>query len=138
MSQKPLAPKLPITVDAAMGAKLRAARKALGMSQKQLGEVAGVSFQQKQKYEKGTNRVASSTLQKFAVSLNLPIEHFFEDRPGGGQLASPPRAAYAATEDAGELLRYFEAIQNPALRQQVLQYARMIAGEQAPAPKRRK
>ena len=57
----------------------------LGMSQEKLGENLGITFQQIQKYEKGTNRVGASRLQAISSILEVPVAFFFEDAPGGGE-----------------------------------------------------
>jgi transcriptional regulator with XRE-family HTH domain len=59
-------------VDAHIGQKIRARRNLLGLSQTELAEAAGISFQQIQKYEKGTNRVGASRLQQFSEALGVP------------------------------------------------------------------
>ncbi|MBN9034891.1 MAG: helix-turn-helix transcriptional regulator [Rhizobiales bacterium] len=61
-----------------MGRRLRARRQSLGMSQRKLGELLGVSFQQIQKYERGTNRIAVTTLVRAAAALSAPMSFFFE------------------------------------------------------------
>ena len=116
--------------DAHAGAQLRAARLAAGWSQSRLGETAGVSFQQVQKYERGINRIAFSTLQKFAAALGLPIEHFLHDAPAAPALAAPPQSAgYIASNqpDAAELLQLYENLRSEAARAQLLQLARLLS-----------
>ena len=53
----------------------------LGMSQEKLGEALGITFQQIQKYEKGTNRIGASRLQEIARFCGVPVEFFFEGAP---------------------------------------------------------
>jgi transcriptional regulator with XRE-family HTH domain len=76
-------------------------RKLLGLNQTELGEALGVTFQQLQKYEKGTNRISASRLFDLSHVLNVPVSFFFEDIPakvteGGGakrwSLSEPTRA----------------------------------------------
>ena len=67
------------TYSTAIGEKIRSLRKRLGISQEQLGEIAGVSYQQIQKYENGTDRVSANRLKKIADALNIPINYFFEE-----------------------------------------------------------
>ena len=64
-------------IDLYVGANIRIRRKELGLSQIQLAEAVGVSFQQLQKYERGTNRVSSSTLFVMSKVLKVPIQFFF-------------------------------------------------------------
>lgn len=74
-------------VETAIGARIRAARVAAGMSQGALGAAVGISFQQIQKYEKGADRVAASTLQAIATTLGVHPGSFFGDdgpAPAGG------------------------------------------------------
>ena len=70
--------------EVAIGARLRALRVAAGMSQTTLGEVVGITFQQIQKYEKGKDRIAASTLQVLAAALNVHPGSFFD-----GEMPSP-------------------------------------------------
>ena len=65
-------------VDRHVGAMVRAARRAIGVSQAQLADALGVTFQQIQKYEDGTNRLSSSKLFAIAKTLNTPLSSFFE------------------------------------------------------------
>lgn len=69
--------KAPHPVDVAVGANIRRIRNDRGMSQEKLGEAMGVTFQQLQKYEKGTNRVSASKLVMIAAALDMPITEFF-------------------------------------------------------------
>jgi transcriptional regulator with XRE-family HTH domain len=70
-----------LKVDAHVGACLRLRRAELGMSQAQVGEAIGVSFQQIQKYERGTDRVSASALFELSRVLDVPVSFFFEDFP---------------------------------------------------------
>jgi transcriptional regulator with XRE-family HTH domain len=71
----------PNPVDVYIGTRIRARRIAIGMSQEQLAEHIGLTFQQIQKYEKGANRVAGSRLLDFSVALDVPVGWFFADMP---------------------------------------------------------
>src|SRR6476646_12124434 len=81
--------KKPNPTDIHVGSRIRMRRNMLGMSQEKLGENLGITFQQIQKYEKGTNRVGASRLQAIASILGVPVAFFFEDAPG--QEAAPGR-----------------------------------------------
>jgi transcriptional regulator with XRE-family HTH domain len=72
-------------VDIHIGQKIRARRILLGLSQTELADTAGISFQQVQKYEKGTNRVGASRLQQFSEALGVPPSYFFEGAPSVGE-----------------------------------------------------
>ncbi len=74
--------KKPNPTDMHVGSRIRLRRNMLGMSQEKLGENLGITFQQIQKYEKGTNRVGASRLQAIANILGVPVAFFFEDLPG--------------------------------------------------------
>ena len=70
--------KISHPIDRHVGSRLRMRRVMLGMSHQQLGEAFGVTFQQVQKYEKGTNRMGASRLQEAARILDVPVPYFFE------------------------------------------------------------
>jgi transcriptional regulator with XRE-family HTH domain len=71
--------KAPDAIDAHLGSQMRLRRNALQMTQQQLGNALGLTFQQVQKYEEGINRVGASRLQQIASILQVPIEFFFEE-----------------------------------------------------------
>lgn len=77
----------PDPVDVHVGARLRARRTLLGMTQEKLAETVGLTFQQIQKYERGTNRMGASRLFQFAKVLGTSVAFFFEDMVPA--LASP-------------------------------------------------
>ena len=83
--------KQPNPIDIHVGSRIRLRRTMLGMSQEKLGEALGITFQQVQKYEKGTNRVGASRLQNIAAILGVPVSFFFEDAPA--TMARSPRPA---------------------------------------------
>ncbi len=70
--------KSPNPIDKHVGARVRMRRIMVGMSQEKLGEALGITFQQIQKYEKGTNRIGASRLQAAARILAVPVNYFFE------------------------------------------------------------
>lgn len=74
--------KTPDVIDVYVGSRIRLQRKLNGISQTALAEGLGITFQQVQKYEKGTNRVGSSRLQAIANILGVPVSFFFEEGPG--------------------------------------------------------
>src|SRR6516162_1566762 len=73
--------KAPNPVDKYVGSRVRMRRIMLGMSQEKLGEALGLTFQQIQKYEKGTNRVGASRIQQIAEVLQIPVSFLFEGGP---------------------------------------------------------
>src|SRR2546425_2393566 len=76
-----MAKKLPNPIDKHVGSRLRMRRKMLGMSQEKLGDALGITFQQVQKYEKGTNRISASRLQHVCHILGVPVAFFFDGAP---------------------------------------------------------
>src|SRR5437763_9757600 len=75
--------KAPDPVDKYVGSRVRMRRIMLGMSQEKLGEAWGLTFQQIQKYEKGTNRVGASRIQQISEILQVPLSFLFEGGPSG-------------------------------------------------------
>ena len=71
--------KSPNPIDIHVGSRVRLRRMMLGMSQEKLGESLGITFQQIQKYEKGTNRVGASRLSAIGAALQVPVAFFFAD-----------------------------------------------------------
>ena len=114
--------KSPSASDRRIGRHIRLQRVASGMSQHRLAEALGLTFQQVQKYEKGTNRVSASRLEEIAGVLKVPVAFFYDDAAGE---ASPPLAA--ETPQGLLLLRAFEAIAHPGLQKQVLALVRSVA-----------
>ena len=74
--------KAPNPVDRYVGSRVRMRRIMLGMSQEKLGVALGLTFQQVQKYEKGTNRVGASRIQQISEILRVPVSFLFEGEPG--------------------------------------------------------
>lgn len=75
------------SVDAHVGQRVRMRRTLLGMSQEKLGEAIGLTFQQVQKYERGSNRISAGTLYRLGQVLDVPVSFFFDcyDDPDGGR-----------------------------------------------------
>jgi transcriptional regulator with XRE-family HTH domain len=98
----------PHLVDIHVGARIRMRRKAQGLTQTQLADSVGITFQQLQKYERGTNRVSASKLYGMAVTLQISVAWFFEGMPsmgGAGQTDQRVQAVrrFMATEEGVEL-----------------------------------
>ncbi len=91
---------IPSPVDVHVGRRVRMRRTLLGMSQTTLGEAIGLTFQQVQKYEWGTNRVSSSRLYDVARVLDVPVEFFFEDMQAEVVGSSPSQRRGKAKERA--------------------------------------
>lgn len=78
MSDKKEIEAINIPVDEHVGLKLKIKRSALGITQHELGDMVGVTFQQIQKYERGANRIGAGRLYEFAKILNVPINYFYD------------------------------------------------------------
>jgi transcriptional regulator with XRE-family HTH domain len=125
--------KNPDPVDKHVGARVRMRRMMLHMSQEKLGDAIGLTFQQVQKYEKGTNRMGSSRLQQVANVLQVPVTFFFEGAPGqktiDGKASSPAYVSdFLATADGLALTRAFMRIKSAKLRRSVVTLVTEIAG----------
>jgi transcriptional regulator with XRE-family HTH domain len=130
--------KKPNPIDVHVGSRIRFRRNMLGMSQEKLGESLGITFQQIQKYEKGTNRVGASRLQAIASILDVPVSFFFDDAPGGQPGAAPGLAEESPTSfvvdflnsaEGIQLNRAFARISNPVVRRKMIDLVKAIAGD---------
>jgi transcriptional regulator with XRE-family HTH domain len=127
-----MAKKQPNPVDTYAGARLRMRRNELRMSQGALANAIGLTFQQVQKYEKGSNRMGSSRLLQVANVLKVPVTFFFEGAPGRRILSSKaPSPTYVsefvASEDGSSLIRAFTQIRNAKLRRVIVKMVEGIA-----------
>ena len=133
--------KAPNPVDKYVGSRVRMRRIMLGMSQEKLGEALGLTFQQIQKYEKGTNRVGASRIQQISEVLKVPVSFLFEGGPKGSinaegcrDGASPTYVSdFLATSDGLALTRAFTRITDPKLRRSIVDLVEHIADLEAPA-----
>jgi transcriptional regulator with XRE-family HTH domain len=128
--------KQPNPIDVHVGSRVRLRRMMLGMSQEKLGDALGITFQQLQKNEKGTNRIGASRLQQLAKLLSVPVSFFFEDAPGSepgfvGSGDDPVRHAvqFLGTSEGIALNKAFLRIRDAKVRRQVIALVRSIAGE---------
>lgn len=118
--------------DLHVGARVRMRRKMLNMSQTNLGDAVDLTFQQIQKYEKGSNRIGSSRLQQFSNILQAPISFFFEgltsDRPD--QVGIPADLVVLfSTTDGLKLAASFQKIKNRSTRRQIVELVEAIASD---------
>ena len=125
--------KKPNWIDSYVGSRVRVRRKMLGMSQEQLGEKLGITFQQVQKYEKGTNRIGASRLFDVSQLLQVPISFFFPDPatssavPGMSEDKSRDFVMDSlSTAEGVELNRLFSQISEPRLRRKVIELVRVL------------
>jgi len=112
----------------------------LGMSQEKLGDALGLTFQQVQKYEKGTNRVGASRLQQISEILQVPVSFLFDGGPSGlvggenfGEGASPAYISdFLATSEGLALTRAFTRIADSKLRRSIVELVEQIAAREGP------
>ncbi|MEM1040274.1 MAG: helix-turn-helix domain-containing protein [Pseudomonadota bacterium] len=130
--------KKPNPIDVHVGSRVKLRRTMQGMSQEKLGDALGITFQQIQKYEKGTNRIGASRMQQIAAALKVPVAFFFEDAPSGiGQtvpgLAEASDTTYVvdflSTTEGIQLNRAFVRITNTAVRRRIIDMVRTLADE---------
>lgn len=120
--------KVPNPIDRHVGARLRMQRMLVGVSQEKLGGALGLTFQQVQKYESGSNRISASRLQQIATMLDVPVSFFFEGVPTGeGSAASfgePTSNAqvldFLASSEGVQLAKAFVCIKSVAVRRRVI------------------
>jgi transcriptional regulator with XRE-family HTH domain len=129
--------KPPNPIDRHVGSRVRMKRKLLGMSQEKLGEALGLTFQQVQKYEKGSNRIGASRLQEIAKILGEQPSFFFEGAPQGESLGSAGFAEAPSSEyvvdfissvEGLQLNRAFAAIKDAKVRKRIVDLVVSIAG----------
>jgi transcriptional regulator with XRE-family HTH domain len=125
------------SVDVHIGQKIRTRRNLLGLSQTELADAAGITFQQIQKYEKGVNRVGAGRLQQFSDALGVPPSYFFEGAPTDGkkqpaaQEGGLPEASivsFLGTREGAALVRAFTAIKQKAIRQNAIALLETLKG----------
>ena len=124
---KPMTPSEEI--DSILGARVRRLRLARQMSQAELGERLGVSFQQVQKYERGANRISASTLVSIANALEVSSVDLLSGFEEGK--VSEVEAAVAVTPLAEGLLKAFAGISSPAVRAALVNLTAVLAQESA-------
>jgi transcriptional regulator with XRE-family HTH domain len=132
--------KAPNPVDKYVGSRVRMRRIMLGMSQEKLGEALDLTFQQIQKYEKGTNRIGASRLQQISDILQVPVAFLFEGGPTGSPamdgMSTAPSPAYVsdflATSEGLALTRAFTRIADPKLRRSIVDLVEQIAAREHP------
>jgi transcriptional regulator with XRE-family HTH domain len=123
-------------VDVHVGSRVRLRRVMLGMSQERLADRLGITFQQVQKYEKGSNRMSASRLYDVAATLSVPVTFFFEGAPALSQAASRELSEtgaeasiveFISTREGIELNRAFCRIADSRKRRQVLKLVDALA-----------
>ncbi len=116
--------KTPDPIDVEVGAKIKARRRLLGMSQDGLANILGVTFQQVQKYEKGTNRISSSRLAVVANAFGVPPSYFFPAEPGRTEVMTPSTGSelvsFLDTNEGRDLNVAFLRISSPKMRRKIV------------------
>ncbi len=129
-------------IDVHVGARVRLRRTLLGMNQTILGKALGVSFQQMQKYENGTNRISASRLFDLTRVLDVSIEHFFEDIPAAVAASSPAATKRGTAKKSPRyepnpmlkretlgLVRAYYKIEDAEIRQHLREMARVLGAD---------
>ena len=132
-----MAKKAPNPIDKHVGSRVRMRRMMLSMSQEKLGDALGLTFQQVQKYEKGTNRIGASRLQQISLILQVPVAFFFEGAPPPpgksyelSEASSPEYLTnFLASSDGLKLVKAFTRVPSTALRRRIIDLIEEMAGE---------
>lgn len=113
-------------IDRAIGLRIRLAREQRGLTQTQLGQVLGVTYQQVQKYERGANRISSSSLVKLASTLGTSVASLTGEGPSGAS-ASTQALELMAHPLAAQLLAAYAAVELPEDRSLILRLAEALS-----------
>ncbi|MEA2860814.1 MAG: hypothetical protein QOC72_2853 [Methylobacteriaceae bacterium] len=125
--------KAPNHVDRHVGSRVRLRRMLLGLSQEKLGEALGLTFQQVQKYEKGTNRIGASRLQQISQFLKVEIAYFFEELPGEKQQGGFAEEGttyvmdFLNSSEGLQLNRAFARIKDPRVKRRLIALVNALA-----------
>jgi transcriptional regulator with XRE-family HTH domain len=124
-------------IDKHVGSRVRMRRRMLDMSQTDLANSLGLTFQQVQKYEKGSNRIGAARLQHISQILQVPVPFFFEGAPASigwsaaEESADAPSPSFVsdflATSEGLDLVRAFTCIENAKLRRAIVRLVEEIA-----------
>lgn len=136
---------VPDSVDIHVGQRLRVRRSLLGLSQEKLADFVGVTFQQIQKYERGTNRISAGRLLRFSEVLDVPVTYFYDDFEQSKK-SSKINIGLSDNEQEGfdsedknleenvmnkretlELVRAYYSVQDPKSRKDILKFIKSIA-----------
>lgn len=132
--------KAPNPVDVHVGGRIRLRRMVLGMSQEKLGDSLGLTFQQIQKYEKGTNRVSASRLLSIGEILGVPVSFFYEGLdealvPATGMAEADPVAYvmdFVNSPEGLQLNMAFNKIKNPETRKRIVDLVKTLVAAEGP------
>jgi transcriptional regulator with XRE-family HTH domain len=134
----------PNPVDVHVGSRVRYRRMIIGMSQEKLGEKMNLTFQQIQKYEKGTNRIGASRLFQLSKILDVPVGYFFEDAFANSAASNAAHGLHEPEQEGFlldflnsreglDLNRAFAKIQDPKVRRRVIDLVRALSEEKPDA-----
>jgi transcriptional regulator with XRE-family HTH domain len=127
-------------VDRHVGARVRLRRTLMGLSQEKLGTALGLTFQQVQKYERGSNRISASKLYEMSHVLDVPVSFFFQDladqtmnavRGFADQAAEPFDHEQISRRETAELMRAYYQIGNAKVRRKMLDLMKSMAGAES-------
>ena len=127
--------KAPSQIDVFVGSRVRMRRLMAGLSQEKLADGLGITFQQVQKYEKGTNRIGASRLQAIADILGVHPSFFFQEgddasaRTGAGDTTREPSeiSSFVSSKEGIALNRAFLKITDPVLRKKIISLVAAVA-----------
>ena len=123
-------------VDLYVGARLRIRRKMMGLSQTQVADALGITFQQIQKCERGANRISASKLYDAAKLLQAPVSYFYEgleETDGGMDDGFAQRMTeFVSTPEGLELAGLFPRLEDRRLRRRVVDLVRAMVDDEAP------
>ncbi len=127
---KPINMRAASPADQVIGEQMRARRMELHMSQDELGKKLGVSFQQIQKYEKGTNRISVVRMLAIAEVLDVSTDYFLAEyaKHRGQTNGQAAFSKFMASKDGVAVVEAMVAISRPSVRAKVIQIARELAG----------
>ncbi|MET3589775.1 transcriptional regulator with XRE-family HTH domain [Bartonella silvatica] len=128
------AKKKPDPIDIYVGTRIRLRRNILGLTQEKLGEKLGITFQQVQKYEKGTNRIGASRLQAIAEIMDVPVSYFFDKnlntQLGDGFAESDNDFMdFCSSSEGIQLMRAFTNISDAKVRRKIIDLAKALSEE---------
>jgi transcriptional regulator with XRE-family HTH domain len=122
-------------IDRLVGGQLRKRRIELGLTQLSVAEAIGVTFQQIQKYERGSNRIVASRLYDLANTLEVPLEYFFAeaqpDTPVGAQTDDAADDTFPSPKETRNLINAYYEIADPALRKKLIELVRSVSASKS-------
>ena len=130
--------KFPNPTDKYVGSRVRMRRLMLHMSQEKLADQLGLTFQQVQKYEKGTNRISASRLQEISQILEVPVPFFFDGAPQSGDgsarkgnevMSLSYVTDFLGNADGHALVKAFMRIKDPSVRRSIVRLVETVSSD---------